>query len=114
MKKLAQIIISRLRISIHTPLKIQLTDEEMEEIIYHLENDRFNRLRIGVGKPKSNHDLADFVLSNFSEDEFNKINDLTPLIISLIENFITGGIDSMLNFYSRESLRNSSNNPITE
>ena len=86
----------------------------IKSIIYHLEDDRFNRLRIGVGKPNSNHELADFVLSNFSKDEFNKINDLTPLIISLIENFITGGIDSMLNFYSRESLRNSSNNPITE
>ena len=86
----------------------------IKSIIYHLEDDRFNRLRIGVGKPYTNQDLADFVLSNFSEDEFNKINDLTPLIISLIENFITGGIDSMLNFYSRESLRNSSNNPITE
>lgn len=86
----------------------------IKSIIYHLENDNFNRLRIGVGKPGPNVELADFVLSAFPEKDIEILKDKLSLIIKLIEKFITDGITGMLNLYSTESQIASSNNLITE
>ena len=42
----------------------------IKSIIYHLQSDTFPRIKIGVGsKPNEDYDLADWVLSRFSEDE---------------------------------------------
>lgn len=81
----------------------------IKSIIYHLENDQFTRIRIGVGNPNANQDLADYVLSNFPEDELNNIEMNFPFIMQLIEKFIIGGTNDMLNFYSIESKDRSSN-----
>jgi PTH1 family peptidyl-tRNA hydrolase len=80
----------------------------IKSLIYHLENDNFNRLRIGVGSPKNNDDLADYVLSNFPKEDIEKIESKIPLIIELTEQFIKGGITQMLNYYSNYSNVNSS------
>jgi len=81
----------------------------IKSIIYHLQSDKFTRLRVGVGHPNENEELADFVLSNFSDDDNKIIEKKIPLIINLIEEFIYGGLTSMLNSYSKESNTNSSN-----
>ena len=48
----------------------------MKSIIYHLTDDSFPRIKIGIGKKPEGYDLADFVLSKFSQDE-RKIIDET-------------------------------------
>ena len=49
----------------------------------------YSRVRIGIGKPKGNLDIADFVLQNFDEDEIigiEKISrDITDSISILVE-----------------------------
>jgi PTH1 family peptidyl-tRNA hydrolase len=49
----------------------------------------YSRVRIGIGKPKSNIEIADYVLQNFSEEEnigIEKIsNDITDSISILVE-----------------------------
>ena len=49
----------------------------------------YSRVRIGIGKPKGNIDVADFVLQNFDEDEtisIEKISkDITDSISLLVE-----------------------------
>ena len=49
----------------------------------------YSRVRIGIGKPKSNIEVADFVLQNFNEDEaigIEKISkDITDSISILVE-----------------------------
>ncbi len=49
----------------------------------------YSRVRVGIGKPKSNIDIADYVLQNFDEDESLKIEkmikDITESISILIE-----------------------------
>ena len=49
----------------------------------------YSRVRIGIGKPKSNIDVADFVLQNFDEDELIEIEkiskDITDSISILVE-----------------------------
>ena len=62
----------------------------LRNIIDHLQGDNsFKRLRIGIGKPKDNMEVSDFVLQNFDEDEMvglEKItNNITESISILIE-----------------------------
>ena len=81
----------------------------IKSIIYHLENDEFARLRIGIGQPDIQINLADYVLSEFSETDQKKIETNMTLIIDLVENFISGGIGEMLNYFSKNINRKSNN-----
>lgn len=81
----------------------------IKSIIYHLENDEFARLRIGIGQPDIQINLADYVLSEFSETDQKKIETNMTLIVDLVENFISGGIDEMLNYFSKNINRKSNN-----
>lgn len=81
----------------------------IKSIIYHLGNDEFARLRIGIGQPDIQINLADYVLSEFSETDQKKIETNMTLIIDLVENFISGGIDEMLNYFSKNINRKSNN-----
>lgn len=62
----------------------------LKSIIYQLGSDAFPRIKIGVGgKPSPEWDLADWVLSNFSEgdeklifDALSRASEALPLIVS--------------------------------
>tara|TARA_Y100000591_G_scaffold323599_1_gene341660 strand:- start:488 stop:1048 length:561 start_codon:yes stop_codon:yes gene_type:complete len=49
----------------------------------------YSRIRVGIGKPKNNIDVSDFVLQNFDEDEMIKIekisNNISDSISILVE-----------------------------
>ena len=49
----------------------------------------YSRVRVGIGKPKNNIEIADYVLQNFSDEEFIGIekisNDITESISILVE-----------------------------
>lgn len=46
----------------------------IKNIILHLKTEEFPRIRVGVGMKPSRMDLADYVLSRFSEDELQQMN----------------------------------------
>jgi PTH1 family peptidyl-tRNA hydrolase len=73
----------------------------LKSIIEELNDDRFYRMRIGVGKPDVNSRLEDYVLENFYSNEMEKLNITTDFSIKLIDCFIHTGYQSMLNFYSK-------------
>lgn len=75
----------------------------IKSIIYNLESQDFNRVRVGISRPDNSQDLADFVLSEFSEEDNHIIEEKLPTINNLIASFIVGGIDEMLKTYSIES-----------
>jgi PTH1 family peptidyl-tRNA hydrolase len=79
----------------------------IKSIIYHLENDEFARLRIGIGQPEVQTDLADYVLSEFSKGDIKILEKNIPHINEMLENFISGGLDEMLNHFSKFMKRNS-------
>ena len=81
----------------------------LKSVIYHLNSDKFARLRIGVGNSKLNQDLADYVLSEFSQDDIDVIESKYPLIKDLIEQFISSGSSGMLDHYSKITKINSPN-----
>ena len=53
------------------------------------------RVRIGIGKPLDKTDVANYVLSNFSKEELNKLTDIITHTIKAIEAFKTEDIDQV-------------------
>lgn len=72
----------------------------LKSIIYHVQNDEFPRVKIGIGKKYTNQDLADFVLSRFSKDERIDIETSILTAAEAVENIICEGIDSSMNKYN--------------
>lgn len=68
----------------------------LTSIIYHLMTEKFPRIRIGIGKSSIPEDLADYVLSEFSKSELEKFENTFKTCALLIENFIIGGNNKML------------------
>ncbi|MDA9752917.1 aminoacyl-tRNA hydrolase [Candidatus Pelagibacter sp.] len=53
----------------------------------------YSRVRIGIGKPKTPIDVADFVLQNFDEEELNDINKISQNITDSIKDLINKKLD---------------------
>lgn len=58
------------------------------------------RVRIGIGKPTDKGDVANYVLSNFSKEELNKLQDIIPHTIKAIEALKTEEIDLVKSKFS--------------
>lgn len=85
----------------------------INSIIYHLEDDKFPRLRFGIGNKFKKGEMADFVLSKFTDQELNSIQDDIDFAVELVEEFIIGGIQRSLNYFSKESSKRA-NKKLTE
>jgi PTH1 family peptidyl-tRNA hydrolase len=73
------------------------THNGMKSIIYQLQKDEFPRIRIGVDKPPAGWDLANFVLSKFSDEERKKVEEVIQSTVSAVEEIIKSGIDLTMN-----------------
>lgn len=69
-------------------------------LIYHLNSNNFPRLRFGIGNDFDKGRMADYVLSEINFDDFELIRKNIDLSIVLLQEFISGGVNSMLNYYS--------------
>ena len=58
------------------------------------------RVRIGIGKPSDKSDVANYVLSNFSKEELNKLVDIIDHTIKAIEALKTDDIDLIKSKYT--------------
>ncbi|MGB5867922.1 MAG: aminoacyl-tRNA hydrolase [Arcobacteraceae bacterium] len=45
----------------------------------------YTRIRVGIGKPENKSDVADYVLSNFSKEEFLQLDEIIDHIIKSID-----------------------------
>ena len=75
----------------------------LSSIIYLLNSNKFNRLRFGVGNNFENGKMPEYVLDNFYENEKEIIRLGVEFSLSLIEKFIIGGTQDMMNFFSKEN-----------
>ena len=69
----------------------------LRSIIYHLNSDGFPRIKMGVGaKPHPEMDMADWVLSRFTEDEqkamFSRYEDVLDGVRKIIAGDIEGAM----------------------
>ena len=77
----------------------------LKSISEALGSKNYKRIRIGVGKSDEERDLKDYVLSRFSVEELEKIDEIVPFINEILELYATKDFKSILDY-------NSKNNPI--
>jgi PTH1 family peptidyl-tRNA hydrolase len=73
----------------------------INSIIFHLQSDQFPRIRIGIGNNFAEGQMADYVLTDFSEGEKKVLLDTFKTGTTLLEEFITGGVNRMLDANSK-------------
>lgn len=70
----------------------------IKSIIYHLNSDNFPRIKVGVGKkPAEWEDLADWVLSRFTNDELKILHDVAEKVCKNLPLMLDGDIDKAMN-----------------
>ena len=63
----------------------------------HLGTDEYPRMKIGVGqKPNREYDLADWVLSHFSDEELKALKDSLPTLAAGLEKMLVGDVDGAM------------------
>ena len=73
----------------------------LASIIYHLNSDKFPRLRIGIGSDFNEGELSSYVLDDFSENDAKIFKTVLKDSSHLVEEFIIGGIEALLNANSK-------------
>ena len=73
----------------------------IKSIIYLTGFDNFPRVKIGVGKkPHKDYNLADWVLSHFTKEEMEKMNEGTDKAVASLELMVKGKTDEAMNLYN--------------
>jgi PTH1 family peptidyl-tRNA hydrolase len=73
----------------------------MRSIIYLSGSDKFPRIKIGIGaKPNPQWELADWVLSKFTDDECKKLKDMFENASKAVEFMVDGKIDRAMNMFN--------------
>ena len=73
----------------------------MKNIIYLSGSDQFPRIKLGVGKkPHPNYDLADWVLSRFTEKDREALSTALDNAAAAAELIVKGDIDRAMNLYN--------------
>ena len=81
-----------------------VTHNGMKSIIYQIQNDKFPRIKIAVGKKPDYMDLANFVLSGFNEKEADIVRQEIIMSAEAIEMLLATNIDKAMNKYNSINL----------
>ncbi len=74
----------------------------LKNIIKHLGNENFQRVRMGVGEKPRNYDLADWVLGHFNQEEKKAVDESVEKAIKAIEIMVTDGADAAMNAFNHK------------
>lgn len=72
----------------------------IKSIALHLTTLEFPRVKVGVGDKPKGWDLADHVLSRFSDEEREKVEESTVDAAKAVECFISEGIENAMNRFN--------------
>lgn len=73
----------------------------IRSIVDYLQSENFPRVKIGVGeRPNPNYDLADWVLSVFTEEEMKGIREVSSHCREIVELILQDKIDQAMNRYN--------------
>ncbi|MBO5981180.1 MAG: aminoacyl-tRNA hydrolase [Clostridia bacterium] len=73
----------------------------IKSLIEHLGTQDFPRVKIGVGeKPHPDYDMADWVLSNFSQTEFKSVCSRFDDVLKAVELIVSGETDKAMNLFN--------------
>jgi peptidyl-tRNA hydrolase, PTH1 family len=76
------------------------THNGMRSILYHVQSEDFPRIRIGIGRPPEGWDMADFVLSRFSNEERKAVNESIEDASAAVAAIISSGPEAAMNKYN--------------
>ncbi len=68
----------------------------VNSVIYHLSSEEFSRLRFGIDNEFEKGKMAEYVLTDFSNDEMKQLEESFKTAAYLAEEFIKGGIKRLL------------------
>ncbi len=72
----------------------------VESIISHLGTNRFNRIKIGIGRPLSGESIEEFVLSALDREQRETMEEVLGIVVKAIETFILAGVEVAMNSYN--------------
>lgn len=75
----------------------------MDNIIYHLHDEHFPRIKIGIGRPQKPQPLRDYVTQNFSSEQLKVLPQILDRAADAAISIITEGIDNAMNIYNVET-----------
>ncbi len=74
----------------------------MKNIIQHLGTDVFLRVKVGVGEKPKKYDLADYVLSRFSKEEAQEMEEGYEKSVRAVAKMLVGETEAAMNEYNRK------------
>ena len=74
----------------------------LKDIINRLSSQEFNRLRVGVGRPPPNWDVADFVLGKFLEEDRGTMELAVDRAANAVEVWVEQGIQPAMNQFNAD------------
>ena len=82
------------------------THNGMKSIIYQLQSQQFPRVRIGVSPPPKEWDLKDYVLSKFTGEETEDIEDAIKNAADAVQEIIKQDISAAQQLYNKKPCKN--------
>ena len=67
----------------------------------HLGTDEFLRVKVGVGRPRSSREVADYVLSPFDPQEQEQLKEALSKAVGAVKLLIQGEVDKAMNIYHK-------------
>ncbi|KAF0151270.1 MAG: peptidyl-tRNA hydrolase [Ignavibacteria bacterium] len=84
----------------------------VRSLIGSLQSEMFPRIRFGIGGKFEKGKMIDYVLSRFADSEIKLIEPQISISIELLEQLVIGGIQHMLDYYSKMTNPGNSQNSI--
>ena len=76
----------------------------IESIIDRLQTNEFNRLRLGIGKPRSKDLTVEYVLSDFTRKEIKEVNSVVWESVDACKMWVKDGIDKAMSSFNKKAL----------
>ncbi len=69
----------------------------VRSVLVCLDTEKFCRLKVGIGRPMEEQDLAQYVLSPFLDDEQQQVEEIIPQAVDALECVVTEGASTAMN-----------------
>ena len=75
----------------------------LASIIASIGTENFARLRLGVGMPPEDREMADYVLDRFSDGELDSVTDMAQRAMDAVRAVLRDGIESAMTVHNRRT-----------
>lgn len=76
------------------------THNGMKSVVQNVGTVDFKRVKVGIGKPKVNMDLVNYVLGKFSDDELKILTGSIEKAVDAVEIIVSGNVSKAMNLYN--------------